>query len=102
MAGGIGTGGESLAQRIANTKANTERQLARHELGYSGDAGGAPSIRHCWYDGPHGRQAGLLLEWRASTGIWRGRIAVAAQDDSGWALVEQWVDADMLTPIAEQ
>jgi hypothetical protein len=62
------------------------------------DAAGPPPTRHCWYDGPHGRQAALLLEWRRVGGGWSGRIAVAAPDAAGWALVEMWVDPGMLAP----
>lgn len=37
-----------------------------------------PPIRHCWYDGPNGRQAALLLGWRNAGGHYDRRIAVAA------------------------
>ena len=57
-----------------------------------------PAIKHCWYDGPHGRQAALLLEWRKVGDGFDGRIAVAVPDTSGWGLVEMWVDAAMLEP----
>lgn len=97
MAGGMSTGRETLAQRIANTKANAERQLAPPELERV-DPDAAPPVRHCWYEGTHGVQAALLLEWRVTSGAWRGRIAVAAPDAGGWVLVEQWVEAAMLTP----
>ena len=40
----------------------------------------------------------LLLEWRRVGGGWSGRIAVAAPDPAGWALVEMWVDPGMLAP----
>jgi hypothetical protein len=76
--------GESLAARVAATQ---ERQQA-------------PTTRHCWYDGPHGRQAALLLEWRRIGGGWSGRIAVAAPETVGWALVEMWVDEGLLAPAA--
>jgi hypothetical protein len=83
MTGGMRAGrGESLAARVAATQ---QRR-----------APGPPSIRHCWYDGPHGRQAALLLEWRRVGDGWSGRVAVAVPEGAGWALVEMWVDARML------
>ena len=81
--------GESLAARVAATE--QRRQPAPAEA-----ADAPPPTRHCWYDGPHGRQAALLLEWRRVGGGWSGRIAVAAPDPGGWALVEMWVDAGLL------
>lgn len=58
----------------------------------------APPIRHCWYDGPHGRQAALLLEWRPVGGLFHGRIAVAALEPDGWAIVEMVVEQGLLSP----
>lgn len=58
-----------------------------------------PPIKHCWYHGPNGRQAALLLGWRQLEGRYRGRIAVAAPEPDGWAIVELWVDQAMLSPI---
>lgn len=81
--------GESLAARVAATE-----QRRRPAPAEAADA--PPPTRHCWYDGPHGRQAALLLEWRRVGGGWSGRIAVAAPDPGGWALVEMWVDAGLL------
>lgn len=43
----------------------------------------APAVKHCWYDGPYGRQAALLLEWRGFDGYFHGRIAVAAPEADG-------------------
>jgi len=58
-----------------------------------------PPVRHCWYDGPNGRQAALLLEWRNVGGHYDGRIAVAAKEQGiGWGIVEMWVSAGMLSP----
>ncbi|QIX25516.1 hypothetical protein ncot_02110 [Nocardioides sp. JQ2195] len=63
-----------------------------------------PDLKHCWYAGPHGRQAALLLAWRqASPGAaWEGNIAVAAPDGDGWAIVTMWVGASMLRPATGQ
>jgi hypothetical protein len=58
----------------------------------------SPPVRHCWYDGPNGRQAALLLGWRSVEGRYSGRVAVAALEPDGWAIVEMWVDQGMLSP----
>jgi hypothetical protein len=59
-----------------------------------------PLLRHCWYDGPFGRQPALLLRWRNISGHFDGLIVVAAPDQAGtgWAVVEMWTDAAMLSP----
>lgn len=60
-----------------------------------------PRLRHCWYDGAFGRQPALLLKWRniADSGHWEGFVVFAAPDEAGtgWAIVEQWVDARLLS-----
>lgn len=92
MAGGMSRRrGESLAARVAATQ---QRRDQVPEPRAAADP--PPPVRHCWYDGPHGRQAALLLEWRRVGDGWSGRVAVAVPDDAGWALVEMWVDAGML------
>lgn len=113
MAGGMDPGGrETLLQRVENTRANEAARRAEHgTAGFHGkrpaDWADAlspakpaspppPPIKHCWYDGPHGRQAALLLEWRQTDGYYRGRIAVAAPEPDGWAIVELWVEQGML------
>lgn len=50
----------------------------------------APPIGHCWYDGPYGRQAALLPEWRSIEGHHNGHV-VAAPDGNVWAVIEWWV-----------
>ena len=58
-----------------------------------------PPVKHCWYDGPYGRQAALLLGWsNPIDGHRRGRVAVAIPDGSGWTIVEMWVEQEMLNP----
>jgi hypothetical protein len=84
--------GESLAQRVAETNA---RRLGT-PLAATSDP--VPAIKHCWYAGPHGRQASLLLEWRKVENGYDGRIAVAVPDPAGWGLVEMWVDSALLEP----
>jgi hypothetical protein len=93
--------GESLAARVATTQQRQEspRGAAAPSPGAEGTSEVPPPTRHCWYDGPHGRQAALLLEWRRVGEGWAGRVAVAAPDPGGWALVEMWVDAGLLAPV---
>lgn len=79
---------ETLAQRVANTRA---RETAPAEPGPS-STDGPPPLRHCWYDGPHGRQAALLIEWRKRADTWHARIDVALpHPDGGWCMTELWV-----------
>lgn len=110
MAGGMTPGRrENLAQRVANTRARagghgTSDQHGKRPASWA-DSLGEPSKtpaetppgRHCWYDGPNGRQAALLLGWRQVEGRYSGRIAVATLDSDGWAIVEMWVDQGMLS-----
>lgn len=114
MAGGMTPGGrENLLQRVENTRANEAARAAHGTAGAHGKrpadwadalAGRAepspPAVKHCWYDGPNGRQAALLLGWRSIEGRYSGRIAVAAPEPDGWAIVEMWVDQSVLAPIA--
>lgn len=85
--------GENLAQRVAETKARSQSATLTH------DPEPVPAIKHCWYLGPHGRQAALLLQWRKIGDGFDGRIAVAVPDPSGWGLVEMWVDAALLESV---
>lgn len=86
---------ETLAQRVANTRA---RQAGRQTRPTQGEKQPPPPVKHAWYDGPRGRQAVLLLAWRNIQGRYDGRIAVAVEDGDGWAIVEMWVDGAMLSP----
>lgn len=101
MAGGMNRRGsverETLAQRIANTRANERDRGAPAPT----DTETPPPIRHCWYDGPYGRQAALLVEWRKRAGAWYARIDVALPHptDGGWCLTELWVDASLVAPV---
>lgn len=84
---------ETLAERVATTRA---RQAGESEQPAEIRP---PLLKHAWYDGPHGRPAALLLlGWRNIQGRYDGRICVAVPDDGGWAIVEMWVDAAMLSP----
>lgn len=115
MAGGMTPEGrETLLQRVENTRAiEAARQAGHGTAGFHGKPPAAwadslkdlapepqpPPVRHCWYDGPNGRQAALLLDWRNVGGQFDGRIAVAADEPGiGWGIVEMWVTAGMLSP----
>ncbi|MBJ7359487.1 MAG: hypothetical protein JHD21_19170, partial [Nocardioides sp.] len=67
-----------------------------------GPASACPA-RHCWVadaaDGLGEKRPGLLVEWRAAGGRWEGRVVYPALLRPGaWALVEEWVPAELLTP----
>lgn len=107
-------GRESLAQRVETTRERDASRRYGHgtsdlhgtppaawadALSESRPASLAPPIKHCWYDGPHGRQAALLLGWRSVEGRYSGRIAVVALEPDGWVIVEMWVDQGMLAAV---
>jgi hypothetical protein len=52
-------------------------------------------------DGRGTKRPGLLVEWRRASddGRWQGRVVYAATLRPGrWALVEEWLPADVLAP----
>ncbi|WP_139306576.1 hypothetical protein [Nocardioides exalbidus] len=103
MAGGMGRRDdperETLAQRVANTRARQAGQQPAPAVEVEpNEERPPPPVKHAWYDGPRGRQAVLLLAWRNIQGRYDGRICVAVPDDGGWAIVEMWVDGAMLSP----
>lgn len=60
-------------------------------------------VRHCWVsdavDARGVKRPGLLVEWRRAPFGWEGRVVYAATLRTGdWALVEEWLPADVLTP----
>ncbi len=64
--------------------------------------------RHCWVSGAVDaegvKRPGLLLEWRQVAGRWEGRVTYAArlrpfEANGGWLLVEEWLPAELLTPL---
>ena len=58
-----------------------------------------PVIKHAWYRGPLGRQPALLLRWRSTgEGQFDGLVCTVMPDGDGYALVEFWVDAGLLSP----
>lgn len=103
--------GESLAQRVAHTRARQEhgtqdlhgdRPAPWADVLAESSAAPSPTpppVRHCFYDGPYGRQAALLLEWRKVGDGYDGRVVVAAPDTGGWSVVELWVEQGLLSPI---
>ena len=112
MAGGMTPGGrQTLAERVVNTRARQARHGTAGAHGKrptdwadvlrdTAPGSSAPLVRHCWHDGPNGRQAALLLQWRNIGGRYDGRIAVAAQEPgAGWGIVEMWVGGAMLSPV---
>ena len=56
----------------------------------------APRIRHCWVNDQQGRQPGLLLDWRRTVSGWQGRVVHPVLVDGGWAIVEEWLPAELL------
>lgn len=59
----------------------------------------SPTVKHCWVNGRHGRQPGLLLEWRQLNGAWQGRVVHPVDEGHGWVVVEEWLPAGLLDPI---
>ena len=57
-----------------------------------------PPVKRCWVTDNHGRNPGLLLEWRRVAAGWQGRVVRPVYDGSGWIVVEEWLPADVLTP----
>jgi hypothetical protein len=88
MAGGMGgRSGVPLSLRVRQGRPSYEECPARH----------------CWVadaaDGRGTKRPGLLVEWRQGVAGWEGRVVYAAELRSGrWSLVEEWVDASLLTP----
>lgn len=76
-----------MADRVANT--------AR-----PGAATPEVPIRHCWVTGADGKVPALLLEWRKRGDGWHARVVRPVQDADGWAVVEEWLPADLLDPAS--
>lgn len=60
--------------------------------------------RHCWVadavDGDGEKRPGLLLEWRQRDRRWEGQVVYAARVRTGsWGLVQEWLPAELLTPV---
>jgi len=67
---------------------------------------GIPSIgrRHCWVTPPDGQQGrpwpGVLVEWRRDRGAWCGRVVYVVLDEDAPVVMDAWVPARLLRPIA--
>jgi hypothetical protein len=53
-------------------------------------------VKRCWVNDEHGRQPGLLLEWRRTAAGWQGRVVHPVLHSSGWVVVEDWISAEAL------
>jgi hypothetical protein len=53
--------------------------------------------RHCWVTDQGAQHPGLLLEWRQLEGRWEGLVAFVRMDDTGFALVQAWLDSQQLS-----
>jgi hypothetical protein len=53
-------------------------------------------VKRCWVLDEHGRQPGLLLEWRRTAAGWQGRVVRPIRQGQGWAIVEDWIAAEQL------
>lgn len=62
---------------------------------------GRPVAQHVWYfGGLEGRQPALLVGWRSIEGRWDGLICTLVPDDQGHAVVQMWVDSQLLAPCS--
>lgn len=61
--------------------------------------GQPPVAQHVWYfGGLHGRQPALLVGWRSIEGRWEGLVCTLVPEGEGHAVVQMWVDAQLLAP----
>jgi hypothetical protein len=66
--------------------------------------GGDCPARHCWVagalDAEGVKRPGLLVEWRQAERGWEGRVLYCARlRGDAWVVVEEWLPADLLTPM---
>lgn len=89
MAGGINKRGNhgSMAERVARSRGEEPVSTP------------AVSIKHCWVTGADGKVPGLLLEWRKRPDSWQARVVRPIRDEDGWAVVEEWLPAELLEPV---
>jgi hypothetical protein len=104
MAGGMGGGwgkrggGVPMAQRVRAGQPAPQPE----------PVGADCPARHCWVagavDAEGVKRPGLLLEWRQVHGRWEGRVTYVArlrpfEANGGWLVVEEWLPAELLTPL---
>jgi hypothetical protein len=87
-----GAGGVPMAERV---------RLAQARRAPDAPGPDCPA-RHCWVSDAADREGvkrpGLLLEWRQGRRGWEGRVVyVARLRADGWAAVEEWLPAELLT-----
>lgn len=90
-----GVRGESLQQRIHGTPPLAE--AASRPTPARPPEPDESSVRRCWVTDEHGRQPGLLLEWRQTLAGWQGRVVRPVREDGCWVVVEEWLPAGLLT-----
>lgn len=81
-----------MAERVARTQGR--------EASHAGQARPpAHGAKHCWVQTEHGREPGLLLEWKRRTehGVWEGRVLYPKLVGDEWAVLEEWLPGGMLT-----
>jgi hypothetical protein len=83
MAGGMGR-----RDRSTNLAARTRETPSTRPIAGS---------RHCWVTDEGAEHPGLLLEWRQQDGRWQGLVAFVRADDTGFALVQAWLDSQQLS-----
>ena len=93
-----------LSDMAAGGMGGTRGIPMSHRVRGGGPTYDACPARHCWVadaaDGCGVKRPGLLAEWRQTGRGWEGRVVYAAQLRTGvWQLVEEWLPADLLTPL---
>jgi hypothetical protein len=111
MAGGMNKRGAygSMAERVAASRSaapaapTAEPSPGPRQAPPAADPSAAPAgVKHCWVTDRHGRLPALLLGWQRRTDGWHGRVVRPVHDGDGWVVVEEWLPAGLLDPIARQ
>ena len=53
-------------------------------------------VKPCWVTDRHGRQPGLLLEWRRTASGWQGRVVRPVLEHGDWIVVDEWLPGELL------
>lgn len=97
----------SMADRVAAARDRPQQGQQRPpsstpsastDLGAAVPAG--PPVKHCWVTDQHGRLPGLLLGWQQRVDGWYGRVVRPVDEGDGWVVVEEWLPAGLLDPVA--